>query len=149
MKKLTLLSVAAAALLFVGCGEKKTESNATESNTTTEVNTTTTTEVNTTTAPEANTTTAPEANATAAAPTTAAPAAYAACSACHGVDGKTVALGKSAVIAGQAAADIETKLKAYKAGTRDVTGMGATMKPQAANLSDDQIKALADYISKL
>lgn len=149
MKKLTLLSVATAALLFVGCGDKKTESNTTESNTTTEVNTTTTTEVNTT-APEANTTTAPEANTTAAAaPTDAAPAAYAACSACHGADGKTVALGKSAVIAGQAAADIETKLKAYKAGTRDVTGMGATMKSQAANLSDDQIKALADYISKL
>lgn len=147
MKKLTLLSVAAAALLFVGCGDKKAEANATEANTTVEANATT--EANTTTAPEANTTAAPEANATAAAPTNAAPAAYAACSACHGADGKTVALGKSAVIAGQAAADIETKLKEYKAGTRDVTGMGATMKPQAANLSDDQIKALADYISKL
>ena len=148
MKKLTLLSVAAAALLFVGCGDKKAEANATEANATVEANATT--EANTTTAPEANTTAAPEANTTAAAaPTTAAPAAFAACSACHGADGKTVALGKSAVIAGQAAADIETKLKAYKAGTRDVTGMGATMKPQAANLSDDQIKALADYISKL
>lgn len=148
MKKLTLLSVAAAALLFVGCGDKKAEANATEANTTVEANATT--EANTTTAPEANTTAAPEANTTAAAaPTTAAPAAFAACSACHGADGKTVALGKSAVIAGQAAADIETKLKEYKAGTRDVTGMGATMKPQAANLSDDQIKALADYISKL
>lgn len=147
MKKLTLLSVAAAALLFVGCDGKKAEANATEANATVEANATT--ETNTTTAPEANTTAAPEANATAAAPTTAAPAAYAACSACHGADGKTVALGKSAVIAGQAAADIETKLKEYKAGTRDVTGMGATMKPQAANLSDDQIKALADYISKL
>jgi cytochrome c len=147
MKKLTLLSVAAAALLFVGCGDKKAEANATEANATVEANATT--EANTTTAPEANTTTAPEANTTAAAPTTAAPAAFAACGACHGADGKTAALGKSAIIAGQAAADIETKLKAYKAGTRDITGMGATMKSQAANLSDDQIKTLAEYISKL
>ena len=148
MKKLTFLSVAAAALLFVGCGEKPAEANATEMNAT-EANTTedNTTEANTT---EANATaTAAEANTTAAAPAADGAAAYAACGACHGADGKTAALGKSAVIAGQSAADIESKLKEYKAGTRDVTGNGALMKGQAATLSDDQIKALADYISKL
>ncbi len=156
MKKLTLLSVAAAALLFVGCGEKKAEANATEANATemnvTEANATAAPEANATAAPEANATAAPEANATADAAAPAAvdgAAAYAACSSCHGADGKTAALGKSAVIAGQSAADIESKLKEYKAGTRDVTGNGALMKGQVANLSDDQIKALADYISKL
>lgn len=153
MKKLTLLSVAAAALLFVGCGEKPAEANATEMNATeanvTEANTT---EANTTApAAEANVTEAnvTETNATAAAPAVDGAAVYAACGSCHGADGKTAALGKSAIIAGQSAADIESKLKEYKAGTRDVTGNGALMKGQVANLSDDQIKAVADYISKL
>jgi cytochrome c553 len=112
----------------------ETEANATEANAT-EANAT---EANATApAAEANTTAADGA------------AAYAACGACHGADGKTAALGKSAVIAGQSAADIESKLKEYKAGTRDVTGNGALMKGQVATLSDDQIKALAIYINSL
>jgi cytochrome c553 len=112
----------------------ETEANATEANAT-EANAT---EANATApAAEANTTAADGA------------AAYAACDACHGADGKMAALGKSAVIAGQAAADIESKLKEYKAGTRDVTGYGALMKGQVATLSDDQIKALAIYINSL
>ncbi len=146
MKKLILLSVAAAALLFVGCGEKPAEANATEANAT-EMNVT---EMNVTeanaTATEANAT---KANTTAAAPAADGAAAYAACGACHGADGKTVALGKSAVIAGQAAADLEAKMKEYKAGTRNVNGNGALMKGQMATLDDAQIKALADHISKL
>lgn len=148
MKKMTLLSVAVAALLFVGCGGEKT----TENNTTTEVNTTTT-EVNTTTT-EANATeaTATEANTT----TTAAPeaaaavdgaAAYATCSACHGADGKGT-VGGAKVLAGFSAADIDAKLHAYKAGSVQ-SPTAAIMNAQAANLNDDQIKALADYISKL
>lgn len=138
MKKMTLLSAAVAALLFVGCGgDKPAEANTTDANVTVEANAT-----------EANAT---EANTTAVAPAAAVDGktAYAACGACHGPDGKTAALGKSAVISGQTAADIETKLKEYKAGTRNVAGQGAVMQGQAANLNDDQIKALADYISKL
>jgi cytochrome c553 len=147
MKKLTLLSIAAAALLFVGCGDKKAEANKTEANAT-EVNAT---EANTTTAaPEANTTAAaPEANTTTAAPATDAKTLFAACAACHGADGKTAALGKSAITAGQPKADLLTKMKAYKDGTRDVTGNGAVMKGQMANLNDEQMEALAEYISKL
>ncbi len=148
MKKMALMSVAAMALLFVGCGEKpKAEANATEANVTTEVNATETV------APEANVT---EANVTeaaapeaAAAPAVDGAALYTACGACHGADGKTAALGKSAVIAGQSAADLATKMKGYKAGTIDVTGNGALMKGQMANLDDAQMEALADYISKL
>jgi len=74
---------------------------------------------------------------------------YVKCSACHGLDGKTPALGKSAVIAGQSAADLEMKITEYKAGTRNTAGMGAMMKPQVAGLSDEDIKAVAAYISTL
>jgi cytochrome c553 len=145
MKKMALMSVAAMALLFVGCGDKpKAEANATEANVTTEANATAA-------APEANATAAaPEANATAAAPAAADGATlFAACGACHGVDGKTAALGKSVVIAGQAKDVLVTKMKGYKAGTIDLTGNGALMKGQMANLDDAQMDALADYISKL
>ncbi len=147
MKKMALMSVAAMALLFVGCGDKpKAEANATET-TTTEVNAT---ETVTTTEANATEAAAPEANATAAAPAAAdGKTLFAACGACHGVDGKTAALGKSVVIAGQAKDVLVTKMKGYKAGTIDLTGNGALMKGQMANLDDAQMDALADYISKL
>ncbi|MDD5405472.1 MAG: c-type cytochrome [Sulfurovaceae bacterium] len=146
MKKLVIISVAAAALLFVGCKGKPAEANTTEANATT-------VETNATAAaPEANTTAAaPEANATAAA----APAAdegktlFTACAACHGVDGKTAALGKSNIIAGQAKDVLVTKMKGYKAGTINLTGNGALMKGQMANLNDEQMEKLAEFVSKL
>ena len=74
-------------------------------------------------------------------------ALYAKCVSCHGADGKTAALGKSAVIAGQAAADLETKIAGYKAGTLNVAGMGALMKGQVATYSDADIKAVSAYIA--
>jgi len=76
-------------------------------------------------------------------------ALFAKCAGCHGADGKTAALGKSAVIAGQAAADLETKIAGYKAGTLNTNGMGALMKGQVAGLSDADTKAIAAYISGL
>ena len=76
-------------------------------------------------------------------------AAYAKCAGCHGKDGKTKALGKSEVIAGQAAAGLVTKLEEYKAGTRNVAGMGMLMKGQVASMSDDDIKAVSDFISAM
>jgi len=76
-------------------------------------------------------------------------ALYAKCAGCHGADGKTAALGKSAVIAGQAAADLETKIAGYKAGTLDAAGMGSLMKGQVAAYSDEDIKAVSAYISGL
>lgn len=48
MKKLVLISVAAAALLFVGCKGKPADANATETNTTTMESNVTTTEENAT-----------------------------------------------------------------------------------------------------
>lgn len=80
---------------------------------------------------------------------TAGKALYAKCASCHGADGKSKALGKSAIVAGQKAADLEASLAAYKEGTRNVAGMGTLMKGQAAALSDSDIKALAAYMSSL
>ena len=76
-------------------------------------------------------------------------ALFAKCAGCHGADGKTAALGKSAVIAGQSASDLETKIAGYKAGTLNIAGMGALMKGQVASFSDADIKAVASHISGL
>jgi len=76
-------------------------------------------------------------------------AVYAKCVSCHGADGKTKALGKSAPIAGWDVAKTEEALNGYKAGTRNVHGMGALMKGQVASLSDEDIKAVAEYIASL
>ena len=92
-----------------------------------------------------------DANATAAAPAAAGngKALFGKCAGCHGANGATKALGKSDVIKGWDAAKVEEALKGYKAGTRNAHGMGGVMKGQAAALSDDDIKALASYISSL
>ncbi len=76
-------------------------------------------------------------------------AAYAKCAGCHGVDGKTKALGKSAVIAGQSKEELVTKLNAYKAGTRDEADMGTLMKGQIAPMSDADIEVVSEYVSNL
>jgi len=74
---------------------------------------------------------------------------YAKCAGCHGADGKTKAMGKAHPIAGQSAADLETKLHGYKAGTLNSVGMGMLMKGQVASMSDDDIKAIAAYMAGL
>ena len=71
---------------------------------------------------------------------------YSKCIACHGVDGTKHALGKSAVIAGQSIDMLVRKLKAYKAGRRNVTGLGTFMQKVATPLSESEILALAAYI---
>ncbi len=78
-----------------------------------------------------------------------APAAYAKCKGCHGADGKTKALGKSAVIAGQDKAALIESLKAYQAGTKNVAGMGSLMQGQVATMSDEEIEAVAEYLSQI
>ncbi len=98
---------------------------------------------------EAATAVADKATETASAGNEKGKAAYAKCVSCHGADGKTKALGKSEIIAGQNAADLEKKMAEYKAGTRNVAGMGTLMKGQVASLSDEDIKAIAEYISNL
>jgi len=85
--------------------------------------------------------TAPTVDVSAAAPL------YAKCAGCHGKDGKTKALGKSALLAGQDATTLSANMKAYKAGTRNVSGMGSLMKGQVSTMSDSDIEAVAAYIA--
>lgn len=72
---------------------------------------------------------------------------YKACASCHGASAEKAALGKSQIIKGWEATKIETALKGYKDGSYG-GAMKGVMKGQVARLSDDDIKALADYISK-
>lgn len=134
MKKFTILSLATVALMFSACGDKEKTTEAT---------------VETPVAVDATTPVATDTVVAPAAGEDAGKAAFAACAACHGADGKLAALGKSAIIAGQSSADLVTKMKGYKAGTIDLTGNGMLMKGQMANLDDAKMEALAAYISKL
>lgn len=74
-------------------------------------------------------------------------ALYAPCVACHGQAGETKALGVSAVIAGQPAEDLATKIKGYQDGSYG-GAMASVMKGQVASLSADDVSALADLIAK-
>lgn len=76
-------------------------------------------------------------------------ALYQKCAACHGLKGEKNALGKSEVIAGWKADKTLKALKAYKAGTRNIKGMGALMKGQMASMNGVDMKALSDYIATL
>jgi len=76
-------------------------------------------------------------------------AVFAKCAGCHGQNGEKHALGKSDIIKGWDAAKVEEAINGYKAGTRNVHGMGMLMKGQVSSLSDEDIKAVAAYISSL
>ncbi|MCW8894863.1 MAG: c-type cytochrome [Sulfurimonas sp.] len=73
---------------------------------------------------------------------------FTACSACHGADASKVALGKSQVIKGWDSAKIQNALNGYKDGTYG-GAMKGIMKGQVTALSDEEIKAVSEYISKL
>jgi len=190
MKKLTLLSVVAASLLLIGCGQDKTAETKAEVATPAKTETvaekatkaveatkeaaTAAVEKTKEIAKDAKEAVAEKATkaveatkkiATAAAEKTAevakdvkeavtskaeksaAPAVFAKCAGCHGKDGKTKALGKSEIIAGQAKADLVKKIHEYQAGTRNTKGMGGLMKGQVAGLNDADIDAIATYVS--
>jgi len=74
---------------------------------------------------------------------------FASCAGCHGVNGEKKALGKSGIIKGWHKADVVKALKEYKSAKRNLYGMGAVMKGQASKLSEKEIEALGEYISKL
>lgn len=71
-----------------------------------------------------------------------------ACIGCHGPDGRGNAAAKFPAIGGQHAQYVETQLKAYRDGSRrgDLNQM---MRNLAANLTDDEIKAVASYVQGL
>ena len=72
---------------------------------------------------------------------------YGKCAGCHGADAEKPALGKSQIIAGWDSAKIEEALHGYKDGSYG-GAMKGLMKGQIAALSDADIKALAEFISK-
>ena len=65
------------------------------------------------------------------------------CALCHGVNGQPRDA-QYASLAGQSATYIEAQLHAFAQGRRHSPQMG----PLAANLSDEQIKSLADYFAR-
>ena len=73
---------------------------------------------------------------------------FIACSSCHGTHGEKKALGKSKAIQGWSASQVVTALKGYQDGTYG-GAMKGLMKGQAAKLSEAEINALAEHISKL
>ena len=70
------------------------------------------------------------------------------CNACHGVDGKKPIMPNYPKIAGQNAAYAEQQMKDIKSGTRN-NGQTAAMKGVMHLVDDAEIKAIADYVSKM
>jgi cytochrome c553 len=73
---------------------------------------------------------------------------FRACASCHGADASKAALGKSQVIKGWSAQKIADALHGYKNKTYGGASK-AMMQGQVAKLSDEDIKILAEYITKL
>lgn len=151
MKKWMIVSLIAASLLMVGCGKKEESQKVSQGQSATPV----VKKQEPVSAPEqkadsiaAKVQKVPEQKVEVPAVTDA-KALFAKCASCHGPDGKRKALGKSGIIAGMDKGKLLEKLKGYKAGTLDQYGMGALMKAQVAGLSDQQLAALAGYISAM
>lgn len=73
---------------------------------------------------------------------------FATCASCHGEKAERSALGKSKIIKGWSAKQIEDALHGYKDGSYGGAYKGI-MKGQVIKLDDDNIKKLAEHISKL
>lgn len=69
------------------------------------------------------------------------------CVACHGKDAKTPLMPSYPKIAGQNAAYAEQQMKDIKTGAR-ANGQSAAMKGVMHLVSDQEIKILADWLSK-
>lgn len=70
------------------------------------------------------------------------------CVACHGQNAEKSALGKSQIIKGWSADKVLSALHGYKDGTYG-GAMKGIMKSQVSAYSEDELKALAQHISKL
>ena len=74
---------------------------------------------------------------------------YKKCAGCHGKHGEKKALGKSEVINTMDRDSLVEAMKGYKDGTLNKYGMGMLMRGQVADMSDDDIEKMADYITTL
>ncbi|WP_027368730.1 c-type cytochrome [Desulfocurvibacter africanus] len=70
------------------------------------------------------------------------------CSRCHGDQAQSRAYGVSQVIANMSAEEIEQALRGYRAGTYGGAFKGV-MREQAGSLSEEEIPAVAAYVSAL
>jgi cytochrome c len=70
------------------------------------------------------------------------------CVACHGAEGKKPLMPTYPKLAGQNAGYIEQQMKDIKSGKRN-NGMTAAMKGIMHMVNDAEIKAIADYLSKV
>ena len=70
------------------------------------------------------------------------------CVACHGKDGKTPIMPTYPKIAGQNAAYALQQMKDIKSGARS-NAQSAAMKGVMHLVTDEEMKALADYVAKL
>ena len=70
------------------------------------------------------------------------------CNACHGPKGDKLLMPNYPKVSGQNAAYIEQQMKDIKSGARN-NGQTAAMKGVMHLVNDDEIKALAEYLSKL
>jgi cytochrome c len=70
-----------------------------------------------------------------------------ACFSCHGADAKTPIMPAYPKIAGQNAQYAYNQMKDIKSGKRN-NGQTAAMKGIIAGVSDDEMKAIADWLSK-
>lgn len=170
MKHFTIFSLVMAALLFTACGEKTKEATTNAASAVTEavkedaalvVEATKAKASEVSTAAVEKATSVKEATEAKVAEVTetvktavaldnaAGKSAYASCIGCHGADGQTKALGKGAPVAGQTVEALVDALNGYKAGTRNVAGMGTLMKGQVSKMDDATITAVSEYMSGL
>ncbi len=71
------------------------------------------------------------------------------CGVCHGDKGQKHSLNLTKFIAGMDKSNVVEILKQYKAKERNKYGLGTMMQGQAAKLSNEDIEAVATYISNL
>jgi len=70
------------------------------------------------------------------------------CNACHGPEGRKPLMPNYPKLTGQNAAYMVEQMKDIKSGARN-NGQTAAMKGVMHLVNDDEIKAIADYLSKL
>ena len=70
------------------------------------------------------------------------------CVTCHGKEGKKPLAPSYPKLNGQNAAYLLQQMKDIKSGKRS-NGLSVTMKPMVASVSDSDMKAIADYLSKV
>lgn len=71
-----------------------------------------------------------------------------ACMTCHGAEGKAPIAPNYPKLAGQNATYLSQQIKDIKSGARS-NSMSSVMKPMVAAVSDEEIDAIAEYLSGL